>query len=72
MSFSLRIYWRDGRVETHRSGHDPRAVRAAAAGIAPNERLMDRIVLEDLTGPLDTLWARSWADLCGSSPAYPR
>jgi hypothetical protein len=59
-AYKLLIKWTDGRVETVAEGNNPSEVRAAEARVSRNPRVIDRIELHDLTGPLETLWSRSW------------
>ena len=44
------------------AGHNPTVVREAESRVARNPKVIDRIVLEDLTGPLETIWSREWPE----------
>jgi hypothetical protein len=59
--YSLMVHWNDGRVTEQANGHSPTIVREAEQQVTRNPRVISRIVLVDLTGPLDTIWSKDWA-----------
>ena len=61
--YSLVVKFRDGRVETIASGHDPVATRRNESRVSRNSELIARIELHDLSGALETIWAASWDSL---------
>jgi hypothetical protein len=58
--YSLVIVWKHGVESVQANGHNPQLVRAAESQITRNSRVISRIELRDLTGPLETIWAADW------------
>jgi len=70
--YKLNIHWRHGVIQMIEQGHCPSIVRQAERRIARNANVIDKIVLTDLCGPLETIWSRTWIDRVNSLDAILR
>ena len=58
--YSLVAVMTAGHEITIARGHCPRSVRTAHNRVSRNPAAVSRIELRDLTGTLETVWAKTW------------